>query len=330
MSNTSSTQIARPDSASHWYITKDDKVEAFHEVPYAGKRGAAGEKRPTTLRDARKVGAVPSVTNILSIFHKEHLTAYKINQAILASLTLPRIDGESEDDFAKRVFEDSKEHAASAARLGSRLHEVAAQYLLGDMTGGILEGERVEGRDLAKVAQPLKELFQSIIPSGHVTPPELSEFKIHNPLGYAGTCDGLVWLDAKSPRIQEKLEEAGYSGLLGGDPIVAMADLKSRGSSYKKATSYETDILQLAAYLHAVATTPSLGYSLSPGNTPVCNILVNTHHDADTQDIWGADIIFHPKEEVEKAWAAFQSLLSVWKWAKGYDPVTAPKEGGAA
>lgn len=326
------TQIARPDHASHWYVTEDSKVKSFHEVPYAGKRGEAGEKRPTTLRDARKVGAVPSVTNILSIFHKEHLTAYKINQAILASLTLPRVDGEAEDAFAKRVFEDSKEHAASAARLGSRLHEVAACYLLGDMTGGILEGERVEGRDVAKVAQPLKHLMQAIIPDEHVTPADLSEFKVYNPLGYAGTCDGLVWLDPTNPKVGDALHKAGYSGLdHSKEPVIAMCDLKSRGSSLKKATTYETDILQLSAYLHAVATTPGLGYTLSPANTPVCNILVNTHDEAGTSGIWDADIIIHEKSEVERAWDAFVALLTVWKWAKKYDPLSViNQEGGAS
>ena len=165
------TQIVRPDTASHWYLVDPEKgVKSFHTVPYAGKRGKNGETRKTTLRDARKVNAFPSVTNILGILHKDFLEAYKVNQAILAALTLPKIDGESEDEFAKRVVMDSKEHAASAARLGSRLHEVGADYLKGITSkDSIKEGEIVEGRRLEDVAIPLRDLIEDILPAGMYT-----------------------------------------------------------------------------------------------------------------------------------------------------------------
>ena len=82
--SSNTTQVVRPDSASHWYkVDPSTGVEAFHEVPYAGARGKKGEKRKSTLRDARKVNAFPSVTNVLSILHKDFLEAYKVNQAIL-------------------------------------------------------------------------------------------------------------------------------------------------------------------------------------------------------------------------------------------------------
>ena len=316
----SSTQIARPDTSSHWYIATDDKVEAFHSVPYAGKRGAAGETRPTTLRDARKVGAVPSVTNVLSIFHKEFLVAYKINQAILAALTLPRIDGESEDDFAKRVFTDSKEHAASAARLGSRLHEVGAAMLTRTDKGMPLDGEIVEGRDLAAAAKPLIDLINSISPKGFSTDSDFSEFYVYNPEGYAGTCDGLMWIDPKNPTINQKLIDAGYGEIANcTSPIIVMVDIKSRGAAVKTAPIYETDQLQLAAYLHAIQTTPNLGYQVSLDTTPVANILINTHQNAGKDGVWDSEIVIHHKDTIHKAWGAFKSLLNVWKWAKGYD-----------
>ena len=321
------TQVVRPDGASHWYLVDEKEgVKSFHSVPYAGKRGENGETRKTTLRDARKVNAFPSVTNVLGILHKEFLEAYKINQAILAALTLPRIEDESEDDFAKRVVTDSKEHAASAARLGSRLHEVGAAALLGDIDGGMEEGEIVEGRKLDEVAIPLLDLLRDIRPAGATTDKEFSEFYIANSeVGYGGTCDGLTWLDPNAPSVRDKLIAAGYEHLTapnGGfhDPIIAMADIKSRGADSKKPPVYETDLLQLSAYLHAIPTTPGLGFAMDVNNTPVANILVNTHPEAGKDGRWAADLVIHHKDDLIKAWDAFQHAHALWCWVKNYNP----------
>ena len=317
------TQIAKVESSSHWYIATD-KVEPFHSVPYAGKRGKNGETRSTTLRDARKVNALPSVTNVLSILHKEFLVAYKVNQAILACLTLPKIEGETADAFAHRVFADSKEHAASAARLGTRLHEVGAEFLLGKAQGGIQKGERIESRDLHEVSLPLRHLIADIIPAGMFTAPEFSEFCIANQeIGYGGACDGFVFLDTKKAFVAEKLESAGYGHLVTGKPLVAMVDIKSRGADSKTPPIYETDTLQLSAYLHAVPTTPKLGFQMDPNNTPVANILINTHHDAGHDGRWSSDLVIHHRDDIAKAWTAFKHAHALWCWVKNYNPSAA-------
>lgn len=319
----SSTQVVRPDGSSHWYVINDqNKVESFHTVPYAGKRGKDGETRPTTLRDARKVGAAPSVTNVLSILHKEFLVAYKVNQAILAALTLPKIENESVDDFANRVVIDSKEHAASAARLGSRLHEVGSALITGTTDGLPLEGEMIEGRDLAEVAKPVVDLINNITPENLHTDKDLSEFYVYHPeIGYAGTCDGLIWLDVTKPYVAQKLVDAGYGHLIvSGDPVIAMADFKSRGAASKTAPIYETDSLQLSAYLNAIPVTPNLGYNVTMENTPTANILINTNEKAGKDGVWDAELVIHSKDELVKAWDAFLSLHKVWCWMKGYDP----------
>lgn len=76
------------ESASHWYFPDGSPL---HEVERADGKGT----RPTNLRDARKLGLYPSVTNILSVLAKPGLNAWKQEQAILAALTLPRRSGES-------------------------------------------------------------------------------------------------------------------------------------------------------------------------------------------------------------------------------------------
>ena len=78
--------------------------------------------RPTTLRDARKLGLLPSVTNVLGVINKPELTEWKMTQAVLAALTLPRKEGEGEDEFAKRVVEDSQSRVKTAVDFGSAFH----------------------------------------------------------------------------------------------------------------------------------------------------------------------------------------------------------------
>jgi hypothetical protein len=101
--------------AGHWY--QADGSPAY-EIP-----SKAGALRAVTLRDARKLNLFPSVTTILSCAAKPGLETWKIKQAILSALTLPKFDGETDDQFAVRALADSKEQASKAASLGTLIHE---------------------------------------------------------------------------------------------------------------------------------------------------------------------------------------------------------------
>lgn len=121
----------RSDDSSHWY-SKDGKPQ--HTV--MGK--TTGKPRPTTIKDARKEGWLPSVTNILRCLHKEGLVRWKIEQAILTAMTAPRltVEGvlESDDQYVERVFQLEKQHeqeGKKAADLGTKLHDAIAEYWKG-------------------------------------------------------------------------------------------------------------------------------------------------------------------------------------------------------
>ena len=86
------------------------------------KKDGSGE-RATTLADARKLGLLPSVTSILSIKAKPGLDAWKLEQAILSSLTLPRGGEETTDAFVRRVVTDMDQQSTQAAAWGTRIHE---------------------------------------------------------------------------------------------------------------------------------------------------------------------------------------------------------------
>lgn len=109
--------------ASHWYMPDG--------TPFYTIIGKNGNERAVTIRDARAVGAVPSVTKILSVAAAPGLEQWKLNQTVLSALTLPRINGESDTDFAKRVIEDSKEQARAAAERGTQLHTAIEDHIRG-------------------------------------------------------------------------------------------------------------------------------------------------------------------------------------------------------
>lgn len=100
--------------STHWY-SLDGK-------PAYTVTGKNGKERNTTLRDARTMNLAPSVTTIMSVAAKPALENWKIDQALMAALTLPREENESLDDFMKRAKSDSKEQAIQAAQRGTEIH----------------------------------------------------------------------------------------------------------------------------------------------------------------------------------------------------------------
>ncbi len=101
--------------SEHWYQPNGQ--------PFYSIIGANGNQRAVTIRDARKIGAVPSVTTVLSLLAKPALETWKVKQGILAALTLPRIDNEPEDAYLSRILSDGGQQAKAAAEEGTRIHD---------------------------------------------------------------------------------------------------------------------------------------------------------------------------------------------------------------
>lgn len=119
--------VKAPESG-HWYTT-DGKP--CYEVLKADGKGMT----PTTLRHARKMNLLPSVTTILRVLDKPALTAWKIEQAVLAVMTTPRQPEEADDAFIKRVLSVDKEQDKerdAAAQLGTDIHAAIELALTGN------------------------------------------------------------------------------------------------------------------------------------------------------------------------------------------------------
>ena len=152
--------------SGHWYTPQG--TSAYTTI---GKTG----ERPTTLRDAKKLGLLPSVTTIINVANKgEGLQRWLAEQAILAALTLPRLEGEEEGVWLSRVMKDSKATGREAAERGTAIHNIIESYF-------------------EQVYMPEKPAYLDAIDdalkSAFGEQPWLSERSFGHPLGFGGKCD---------------------------------------------------------------------------------------------------------------------------------------------
>lgn len=108
--------IKQHSSESTHYYTRDG------QPMYTVMGKSTGKPRPTTVKDAKELDLVPSVTTILNVAAKPGLNVWLQEQAILAALTLPRHENEPESAWLKRVVQDSKAQARDAADVGTEIH----------------------------------------------------------------------------------------------------------------------------------------------------------------------------------------------------------------
>ena len=108
--------------AGRWYDRSGNPV---HEV--AAKKGGL---RNATLRDARKLDLVPSVTSILQIKAAPALDIWKQNQILDAALSIPVESDEGE--WKRTVKEQAGKLASDAAEDGKRIHGYLEAHYRGE------------------------------------------------------------------------------------------------------------------------------------------------------------------------------------------------------
>lgn len=154
-------------AGGHWYA-----LDGTPRYTIVGKNGA---ERNTTLRDARVMGLVPSVTTIIRCAAAPALEAWKRNQVLLAALTLPRKPDEPEADWLARVEQDSQAEGRKAAHRGEQIHGAIERHFRGQPPDEDLWSYVVVAKD--EIADKC---------GAPVWSPERS---FAHPLGYGGKCD---------------------------------------------------------------------------------------------------------------------------------------------
>src|SRR5207237_8420970 len=98
-------------------------------------------------------------------------------QAILAALTLPRLQGESEDAFARRVVTDMGEQVAKAADLGSAIHAACEIYAQSKALP--------DGTEVRALFEPVRQWFDAEVERIAC----IEAVVAHDEWGYAGRVD---------------------------------------------------------------------------------------------------------------------------------------------
>lgn len=185
MTTTTETKPTIATQAGHWY-------DAVTGAPCYTIIGANGKERATTLRDARKLNLVPSVTTITRILEKPGLANWIAEQLIHASLTLKRNEGESDADYIARIKVMADEKRDKAAERGTALHADIEFFIKGKPHGH---------------EKHIKAILAALAPLGIDLLKGNAERSFAHPSGYGGKIDWsdpTTILDFKS---KDKIEE---------------------------------------------------------------------------------------------------------------------------
>lgn len=198
--------------SSHWYSLDGKPV---HTQPTKDGEG----QRATTLRDARKMALLPSVTSIIGILDKPQLTRWKMREVAKAAIAIPGPQGdEPVERFADRAIDAAMSQVGEAADLGSRIHAAIENLMRGSA--------EEPSEELQPYVKPVLDWMRSVgVKVTH------SEIVLVNAVhGFAGRVDALfTWGDA-----------FGKMGIL---------DFKTKKTKPdEKVEAYDEHTLQLAAY----------------------------------------------------------------------------------
>ena len=261
----------------HWY--KQDGEPCF-EVE---KKNGSG-KTSTTLKHARELGLLPSVTSIFKLLDKPGLNEWKLNH-VLTEVQRKQDTGQGVnlEAWKARLLEGCQGEMTENRDRGTAIHAALHAYLssVHQRTGNMFV-------DLAVVK--IVEAVAARVGAGVQMVFECEKSGVNTAQGYAGTIDLQCWTP----------------------DLFLLADLKcTGGKNYNGACTKKPKdewLMQLAAYRYMIP--PELiGYK----TRVIASVIVNL-------DVPG-EVFFreYSEKELEKGWQMFKSLLSYWQLSKDYD-----------
>lgn len=177
--------------AGHWYSPKGEP--AYTVI------GKNGKERNTTLRDARELNLLPSVTTIMRVAAAPGLEKWKMQNLLLASLTLPKLEGEDLDTYADRVIKDAQEQSKAAMDLGTSIHGSLEKAYL---------GQDFPYEHIPHVDATMKAIAEHFGPQKWI-----AEASFASPLGFGGKTDlhaPNIVIDFKTSAFDDADKKTGY------------------------------------------------------------------------------------------------------------------------
>lgn len=258
----------------HWY-TKDG--EAMYTIAKAKGDGM----RDTTLRDAKKLGLLPSVTTITKALAAPALEAWKIRQALEQAYNAPPIHAETLKDCQSFWMSKAEEAGLKRMDFGTKIHDTIECALSTDKEWF---DERVETptgeiRDLSEFVNPTLELFKD----NQWKVVGLEQVLVGN--GYAGKTD-VIYI---------------------GQDEYGIIDFKTTKDAMKPfvPASYKMQIAMYHVAEHGGIDDKAAGY----------NIFISTE-----ENIGSCRAVRYDAEELRKAWKAAQGLIAAWQYENDYYP----------
>mgnify|MGYP001558515125 CR=1 FL=1 len=267
------TNLIIPDRPSHWYYHNG---QPCYLLPMKTK---PGELRSPTIRDAKELDLVPSVSGMQNMLYKPALEAWKMMQTVLSALTLPQNPGESQDDFSRRVVNDSQAESRRAADFGTNVHAMAESYVKGEIPSS-----------LSAVEMTFLEGFMLWANAHEITTLKTEESFCNWAEGFGGRVDFIGYIKCKQWGV-----ECNCPTPLDGLYIV---DWKTQGTKGReKSISFYPDWnTQLSGYKHGLGLMQAEKLSVVISSTEPGRVEARPWQDGETD--WG--------------WETFKHLRGLW------------------
>lgn len=196
------TEGARPSESQHWYSR--DGTPAYEVA-------SNGAVRPATLRDARKLGLVPSVTMIIRHAAAPGLEVWKRRMVAQSALMVPIDPTVTDEQWVAKVLEKGDEYRNQAAERGTQIHAAIQSYY---------EGKEID--------------------PAHPFWPQVFAVKNNLDIRY----NGALWVVEKS-----FAHPSGFGGKVDMHSSDIVLDVKSKEfAPGRKDLAWDEHVMQLAAY----------------------------------------------------------------------------------
>ena len=231
--------------------------------------GKNRKERNTNIKDARQLGLLPSVTEVMKVLPKPALIRWMNKQVLMAALTLTRNEGESDEAYIDRIMYDAEEHSRQAREKGTAIHGAIERRLLGFSV-------EPEYETLASSAiMALLDHIGTMALLDHISTsawldldPEKS---FASPLGYGGKVD------------------------LHSKPLNFVCDFKTKEFTEEtKQLVYDEQIIQLEAYRHGLGmpTARMINVFISTSVLGLVRVVEHEDKDGKYMDVFKACLAF--------------------------------------
>jgi hypothetical protein len=219
------------------YYNKNGRVKQIE------MRTRPGEYRAPSLRDAKREGFAPGVTDVMNIAAKPGLERWKVQEAVKAAFLLDSDAYLTREAFVTDAVEKSREQTIEKAARGTDIHAAIERHYMGDTYG--------EKEIVSNVADFLDSEYGVLQWS-----PEVEFLSELDGYAYGGTAD-----------------------LVAGSIIV---DIKTK-DAFPPRLVWDDHIIQLALYSHALGCTDAANLFVGYGDEIYGELRHHRHSQKDLE-----------------------------------------------